>query len=607
MVRRIPFALVALLPGCGGEDTVPPLTGEHTPDAGGCGPGTITLDDGTCQPAGTPPGGCAAGFSPADVGCIPILPPGPCTEGTMAVPGETRCREIMPCGAGDFGDLELEPDTQHVRTGASVTGADGSAANPWPTIQQGLSAAGDGHIVAVAAGTYAEDLVIDKPVRLWGKCPSEVIVRGSSAPEGAIVIENAAGGTELRGLSVRGNSRGVVVLGPDVVLDRLWVRDTLSQGVAAQNGFGSASFTLRGSLVDGVTDVGVFALGAEVTVEASVVRGTRPTVSGEYGRGIDVEYLPATSTRGRVTVRGSLVEQCREFGIFVSGADAVVEATAVRDIQPAQASDKFGIGVNLKPADGTAERSSLQMTGATIERCVEDGILVASSDATVETASVRDVVQNAAGKLGRGVELAGDPERGRSSLTLRWSLIERAVEIALLSAASDAVIEGTVIRDVTPGPTPLAGRGVTAQPLQGTNSFSSLTMRGSVVERTSDVGVYLIGGTGTVEGVLVRDTKPASDGSYGDGISVLGLDVSMKISECRIENSARAGISSFGGRVELEDSTLECNGIHLAGENLPVPFSFTDIGGNTCGCAGVEASCQAATSGLEPPEAIPTE
>lgn len=71
------------------------------------------------------------------------------------------------------------------------------------------------------------------------------------------------------------------------------------------------------------------------------------------------------------------------------------------------------------------------------------------------------------------------------------------------------------------------------------------------------------------------------------------------------EGSARAGISSFGAAVEIGSTTLECNSIHLDGEQYRGnDFSFDDLGGNACGCAGAPVVCQVLSSGLAPPEPI---
>src|SRR6185503_8222660 len=105
-----------VLVGCGGDD--PPADrpdgGVH-PDGGsdagptGCEPGTMTLEDGSCQPAGIPEDQCGKGFEPTgDGSCRAVLPEAPCAEGQMAIPGETTCREVMACPAGPWPDAMLD-------------------------------------------------------------------------------------------------------------------------------------------------------------------------------------------------------------------------------------------------------------------------------------------------------------------------------------------------------------------------------------------------------------------------------------------------------------------------------------------------------------------
>src|SRR5262245_22207297 len=105
----------AVLLGCSEEDastgagpgggTSGATGGQAGAGATGCEPGTLTLDDGSCRPAGIPEDACGVGFEPSgDGGCRAILPDAPCGEGTFAAPGETACHEVMPCPADAWGD-----------------------------------------------------------------------------------------------------------------------------------------------------------------------------------------------------------------------------------------------------------------------------------------------------------------------------------------------------------------------------------------------------------------------------------------------------------------------------------------------------------------------
>src|SRR5262245_38986218 len=138
-----------LLVGCAGADALPAsappeeerscepptrLVGDACIEPGvaddGCPAGTLGLEDGSCEPAGIQSGMCGKGFvHDGDVGCEPILPS--CPRGLMAVPGERACRPVMPCGPHKWGDIPVEPNTQHVDAAYVGGDSDGSATQPW--------------------------------------------------------------------------------------------------------------------------------------------------------------------------------------------------------------------------------------------------------------------------------------------------------------------------------------------------------------------------------------------------------------------------------------------------------------------------------------------
>src|SRR5262249_5002934 len=138
-----------------------------------CPPGERQQSDGRCVPAGVPPGGCGDGFAQdRERSCAPVLPADPCPAGMMAVPGEPECRDIAPCGAGTWGDIPTGADTQYVDQSYPGTDSDGSVQRPWRMLGNAVAATASGAIIAIAAGSYVEDVVIQgKSVRLWGKCP----------------------------------------------------------------------------------------------------------------------------------------------------------------------------------------------------------------------------------------------------------------------------------------------------------------------------------------------------------------------------------------------------------------------------------------------------
>jgi len=179
--------------GAGGTAGAGACAAGEALDSGGgcCAAGETVLDAGGCRPAGIAPNECAAGFLADDrAGCEPVLPGEPCPKGLMAVPGDTTCREVAPCGMGSWGDIPTEASTQHVDGSYAVGDSDGTAAKPWTTIQAAVDAAAPGAIVAVAAGSYIEDVTVDaKPVRLWGRCPAQVEIVGTQASFPAVLVK----------------------------------------------------------------------------------------------------------------------------------------------------------------------------------------------------------------------------------------------------------------------------------------------------------------------------------------------------------------------------------------------------------------------------------
>jgi len=214
-VRRLFFATLSLLCACGSETPAShPADPKPHADGGttGCAPGERPFDGGRCQPAGVPPESCGEGFQPdGAAGCDPILPPAPCPAGKMAIPGETACREIAPCAAGTWGDIPVDDKTQYVDATYAGMDSDGTKDKPWTTIADAVTAAAEANtLIAIAAGTYAEDIrVTSPPVRFWGVCPGLAEVVGSTAGIATFDIRNGGSATEIHALSITGAEVGI--------------------------------------------------------------------------------------------------------------------------------------------------------------------------------------------------------------------------------------------------------------------------------------------------------------------------------------------------------------------------------------------------------------
>ncbi|MDC0685485.1 right-handed parallel beta-helix repeat-containing protein [Sorangium atrum] len=589
-----------------------------------CPPGELALESGECQPAGVPPEACGTGFAgDGNGGCKAILPENGCPEGQMAIPGETSCREVAPCGNEPWGDIPVEANTQFVDQAYAGGDSDGTRTKPWTKIQRGIDEAVDGAIVAVADGSYPEDVEIrGKAVRLWGRCPALVEIRGTDPSAQAIEVDgNAATGTEIRRLAVTGEGAGLFMAGAhDVTIEQVWVHNTGSQAIFAQTatrhrtsmvlkgslveqnreigvivngsdatiestvvrttqpradgefGWGigvqddsdtgeRASVTVRASLVEQNHDVGVIVIGSDATIESTVVRTTQPSPDGTVGRGIGVQDDPDTGELASVTIRACLVEQNHDEGVFVIGSDAMIEATVVRATQP-RADGTAGRGINIENAPDTGERARVTIRACVVEQNHDLGVIVIGSDATIEATVVRATQPSADGTAGRGINVEDDPDRGgRASVTIRACVVEQNHELGVLVAGSNAAIESTVVRATQPQADGTAGRGIGVQAGHDINERASVTIRACVVEQNHDLGVIVSGSDAKIEATVVRATQPQADGTGGWGIGVqknprTGERAGVTVRACVVERNHDEGVFVYGSDAAIEATVV---------------------------------------------------
>jgi hypothetical protein len=677
-----------------------------------CAPGEALLDGGTCQKAGVPPDACGEGFIPdGQDGCEAILPPAPCPAGLMAVPGMTTCQEVAPCGAGTWGDIPVDATTQYVDQAYAGGGSDGSAAKPWTTIQDGIDAADPGAVVAVAAGSYAHVLIQDNPVKLWGRCPDLVSVVGDNTFSAIRISTASASKSEVHSLAATGQRRGLLVSGAtDVVATSVWIHDTGMDGIQVNDLAGPASISVTGALVEGTHETGMFFSGASATVEKSAVRDTqagaaaagegvviqegaqsapvevsirRSLIERNYYTGVGVAgsgmklaiestvvrdtQLDPTADKGygvgsllhaSMTIKQAVIERNHGQGVLVAGADVTIEATVVRDTEVDMAG--VGAGVVIGIDEQTSTRGTATIRSSLIEGSTIAGVAVLQSDATIESTLIRDT-QEGGGYAGSGLIVGDDVSSGRSSLTVRSSLVENTRGLGISAVFSDLLIESTVVRGTLALLDGHGGYGIEIG--DGDDDTSKVTIRGSLVEQNTEVGVLVGGADVLIESTTVRDNAPAGDGTgstgiafqagpsrrttgtirsclidqnseegillastdatvestivrathtsamgqFGDGIVVIdyGAGASqVTLTGNRIEASARAGLSNFGGSITFGSNALVCSAFDIEGEEYMGAFSLDDQGGNVCGCPEADHTCKVRSASLAPPPPI---
>jgi hypothetical protein len=609
---RLCALLCVFMIGCGdvGEETTPPdeqrdaCEGDMV-DASCCGPGTLHVA-GVCQAAGVPPENCAEGFEPdGAMGCEPVLPVTPCATGEMAIPGDSLCRPVAPCGAGSWGDIPVDSaTTEHVLAGATGV-PDGSAASPWPTIQQAVNAATPGAIVAIGAGSYSETVsVSNKPVILWGKCPAEAELVGGA--QAALTVTGSAG-TEVRDLAVRGASWGIAASGGALLFDRLWIHDVSENGLIVTDDSGETNAELSRSLVERAQNTVVELLGANLIVRDSEVRDGMDLdgPGGIAGRGIRA-WPGSLGAVANLTVEGSLVRNNVIAGVAVVGSIARVDATAIINTLPAAEGDS-GKGIGAFMLDGVAPQVTI--TRSLVASSHGMGIHGIGADLTIEDTLVRDTLPRPLDQqLGRGVEVDDDLDMlRRSTLMLTRSKLERNHNISLLVMASDATIESLLIRDtIATAATGDGGIGIDVQLGLESQQPSTATIRGTLVERSKEFGILVVSSSTVIEQTHVRETGAIPTGLFGDGVAFSSptTPAEGQVNGLLSEQNARGGLTSFGAQVSLAHASLTCNLLDLVGSdhNAFTP-QLVDGGDNLCGCEADGTACKMATTSVEIPEA----
>ena len=581
-VTRALVALVALAAAaCGSE--APPLDKKPPPRA--CVPGELTLDDGRCQPAGLPldlacpPGesavgeacvaagvtidDCAHGFSfDGAAGCTAILPREPCGPGTLALPGQTTCVELMPCGTDPWNGIPIDATTQFVDAAYAGSDSDGGQAKPWTTIQLGVEHAEPGGLVAIAAGSYAENVTITgTPVRLWGRCPKLVELVAAGTTKAAVQIASAAG-TALRGLSIAGADAGVAVSDSDsVLLEHVWIHDTADRGLVAVDTLGPARVVVRDSLVESATDVAVFLDGAQADIEGAVLRGT--LAKGPIAAGIAAQ----ASKSGRpssLSLKSSIVERGEGMGILVGASEATIEASVVRDTLPAP-DGTYGRGVEISDGPGAA-RSKAHLVSSVIERSRSAGLRVVGSDVDLEGTVVRDTSPGPGGTFGRGIDLETSPAGGPTVATITRSLVARNHEVGLVVIGAELTLAASRVEDTQA--TAEGGIGVQIQD-HPTGVRSTATIETSVVGGNAGVGVYVLGSDAVLDRTVVRDTLAVGSDARGVFVSLdaaTGQRGQGTIRASVLERNAVIGLLVLASDAVVESSVIRDSQPNESGE-----------------------------------------
>ncbi|MGW0502848.1 right-handed parallel beta-helix repeat-containing protein [Micromonospora sp. NPDC003241] len=425
-----------------------------------------------------------------------------------------------------------------------------------PTITAALRAA-EGQTVLVAPGRYAEDLLIDRPVRLRAergpgtvtlvaRTPLRIAasatlvdltVLGTDPGEPLLRVED--GDVELRGcglhggrVEVSGQARpvlrdcrltgarlaGLYAVGDSVVeLDRCVVADVDGIGVVAGE---SAHGTLRDTWIGPVTGSGVRARG---TARVELVGG-------------------AVVTPGRNGVRAeeNAAVTARDVAVTRSGAEVISAVGSARvDLTGCRLSDPTAAGVVA------ADQAQVVLTGCALDRAGATAVVCRDdADVSLTATSVRTCAGNGVYVTDRGTVTLTDTAVGPTT----YSVLHvgghgrlTAVDTWLGPSAEHGLhVVGTGRADLTGGRVHDCG-------------LAGLSSEGHA-QVTATATVLAANRNGVVAGSdqPVRLTGCVIDASDRAGVQV-GVGATVELTDCRIHRPGTAGIvfeQDSGGTVD---------------------------------------------------------
>ena len=190
-----------------------------------------------------------------------------------------------------------------------------------PTIAGAIAAAASGDTISIAAGTFNEEVVIDKDLTLVGAGPLLTIIRGNGenchatgCPGAAIVVVVAESvSASVQALTVTGGSRGIWV----VEGSSLDMRDVHAIGNYYGVGFGPESADIHTTPFGGVRNTGIISdsLIASnrdgINLNRTVAQVTNSVIEFNVDDGIDIDGDTDAE------IRGSRIENNGDDGIEI--------------------------------------------------------------------------------------------------------------------------------------------------------------------------------------------------------------------------------------------------------------------------------------------------
>ncbi len=279
--------------------------------------------------------------------------------------------------------------------------------------------------------------------------------------------------------------------------------------------------------------------GGDLTMSDVVIVG-RADEDDELRSGVEAIGDQATATIDRIAFE-------RTGGFAMAAADrATLRAhdVVVRDTRSTEASTLRGIGA------GTQNGATLELARALLERTVQAAIGsdVDGGSLSVADVAIYDTLSTPFQPRARAIVLSEQTHATFDRVRIRGGV---APAVLLARDDASATMRDLDIADVGPGPT--TGVGTIHAQLRSILRGERIRVR----RGTSSGLVFFDGARGSIEDVIVEDTRGDPDGKLGRGIST--ENAALFARRVRVSGSREVGVSVYGPRavVRLEEVEVE--------------------------------------------------
>jgi hypothetical protein len=201
---------------------------------------------------------------------------------------------------------------------------------------------------------------------------------------------------------------------------------------------GRTTLTVARSSIEHNAGMGVIAWGADVTLIESVVQDSQPGASGHFGHGMAIYDSGPSEAGATLTVLGTLFERNQHHGILMIGRDALLDGVVVRDtlIGP---SGIAGLGIAILDGDESGSPATASLRSTSVERSRGIGIYASGVDISIEASAVTDTEATDTGLYGDGICL-DSPAGYPTTATITDTAVSQSARAGVLNVGSHAIV-----------------------------------------------------------------------------------------------------------------------------------------------------------------------